>query len=421
MPIHRKRLGNKNRVWALSDEVDGWINSYLKNLNSLDETEVEPRLISMPKKKVKNQRNRFGKMKNRLISSKTKLVMMSLLAILFSLSIFMILSSQKQNDLKGFLLVKGEDDLVQKIDIWDDSGKITRTIWEAPSLWDARQSYYLEKDNARRMLAIRPTTRKNPAALMDCLNNRLFVHYRNKSHPVSLPDLSVKTEADALIDDIRAVQGVYWIDEHSYQGWALLVASVNEFPSCLLLLDERMQVKGKLYHPGRLHDLVCKDNTLIVTGSLNARETRFANYRPALFKVALSDIVGKSAQLVPFSSKSIPSIARRNYYRIKGLQECPFSVYLALAPHSVGRLFLSVEEDHVSWLLGLYPESRITITFDQNLRYKNKFFLEHAFNEGKNNPERIWNSSRFQYWQVDAWGPWIAERLPWEVKESAHN
>ena len=393
LKVQRDRVRKNAPVWAYRQDIKDFVDGYEEEKNRDPEITQKPESENSPE----SRKGRYY-----LLALSFFLITAILLVV------FWPESSQKtqSRELDFYFVERTPTNFPLRVGLYDNYGDRFKTVWQTPNGWSHFEALLFQRDNLQNRIQICKTSRAAPIVL-ECFSNELRMHTYNDSKAIELPNLGIKTMDGTAYPDIEFVSGVYRIQSPALDGWAFIVKDKRFFPSVLLLVDTDFKEVGRVYHAGVLFYLSQKNDSLIVSGALNAREKDGEPYRPVVFKLSIQDILGGPSQIIPFSANTIPTIARRNYYQFVDLPECPTITYIAFAPNSDYRYILAATDTFISIDSSFDFKKNIRIDFDWNLQLVNKFKMDHVFEADF---KELYYSTRFQYWLGDEWSPWQAEK-----------
>jgi len=390
MKVHRAPRGKKIKVFAYASDIRDFVNAHLEAKN-LDPDDLPP-----TKENKAFPRSWW---------------FTGIAAALLLLATFLIWRPTKRatgdpaiaRDIGYYQWVENEQNLPIRLDLFDNRGERIRTLWTVDSGRDRNQLHEFKWYGLPPAIAIRKGNENRPTILLETLEKEAVIHTIDQKTTLKLPDLNIQTLEPRYFDEFDWTVACSRIDSPAFNGWALLVQDFELFPSCLILLDEDFQEVARLYHAGRLRQILPKDQSLIIGGVLNARPLDESLYRPALFKLSIADILGCRCQIMPFSAKTIANLERRNYYQFKDLPPCPIDVYLALAPAHQFVFRISNPGHQLEFGSSLDNEKRMNLIFDWDLTFIEKRVIDHDY---RGDFDQDYFKTRFQYWLGDFWGPW---------------
>ncbi len=434
LQIHREYRGKKPRVWTTKQAVDTCVSQHLQDLNlvqggtsasekGVGQEKLFPvasadqspkRDVAVGKSNLFAAKFRFGPPGARFIWN-ARWYWLFGLVLLFNLGglVWFFTKPSPTLDVAGYNLVSGPTGLVYRLLVTGPLGSRPRTIWQSPDATGHLLAQAMKRVGLQGYAAL-PPAGVRPRLLAERISGTLRYHDLENSGEVTPPNLSVVTARGEEINDVLACHSINWVDTPSFSGWAAVFVSRQQFPGCIVLYeaDLRQPVeRGRLYHPGRMHNVMSLNGKLVVGAGLNAREKRIGSYVPSLFRIDSAVFLDRIVQLQPVSPKSIPTEDRRNYYYLKDIPEIEAERYLVFDCYLLEQPIFLNKTDHISMIWGKKPEYAMYMLFDSDLNLTHKFIDEHRFSPDKE-VTAVYAATRFRYWQGDDWGAWQAEIPP---------
>ena len=400
MKVERERRGKSYVVWAYAADVDDFVKKHINEVEKINSKSVESRheiLFQFPK-----------------INRHFLISFAFMIVFCFGVGRFYNLSISKEKDFHGYHWIENESGSLHQLVIHDQNGEIIRPIYSPSTpIYRRYAKQFLEFERFGH-IAFRHKGRDRQAALLERFRGHFQIHDMNQSKKIDLL-LDVDTKAGFPINDFYAC-GCYRLEMQSFKGWALLSCSQRNYSGCLVLLDEKLNEVGRIYHPGRISSIAYLEDKIFLAGSLNAREIDTipgvgAKYRPFLSLMPIQDILCQEVQILPFSPSSIPTRHRRDYYTLVQYPILNPKSYIALEPSPLYSSKLFIEQnDFLIFTTSSDLANSIFLVFDKQLNFLDKYTVEHEFTGVW---EEVYFNTRFQYWLGDRWSPWLGEYPPY--------